>query len=67
MPWSEDRYPSAMKHLDRQTREKAIEIANALLREGRGEGFAIRVGIAKAQEWVRSHGLAPTHPFRNAD
>jgi uncharacterized protein YdaT len=55
MPWNAERYPSAMKHLDADTRQKAIEIANALLREGHDEGFAIRVGIAKAEEWIRSH------------
>jgi uncharacterized protein YdaT len=67
MPWSEDRYPNAMKHLDAQTREKAIEIANALLREGRDEGFAIRVGIAKAEEWVRSHRLSGGRPSGDWD
>jgi uncharacterized protein YdaT len=59
MPWTPDRYPASMKHLPDDVRDKAIEIANALLDEGMDEGMAIRVAIAKAKEWVRRHGLEP--------
>jgi uncharacterized protein YdaT len=59
MPWSEDAYPPAMDRLDPLVREKAIEIANALLEEGYDDGFAIRVGIARARAWARRHGLVP--------
>jgi len=52
MPWTELRYPPAMEHLPAGVREKAIEIANALLEEGREEGAAIRIAIAKAKEWA---------------
>ena len=57
MPWNEDYYPPAMAHLAPRVRSKAIDIANALLAEGHDEGFAIRVGIARAKEWARRHGL----------
>jgi uncharacterized protein YdaT len=56
MPWTEDHYPSAMEHLRDAVRIKAIEIANALLANGRDEGSAIRVAIAKAKEWAQRHG-----------
>ncbi len=36
-----------MRNLPREIRSKAIEIANALLREGYDEGKAIRIAIAK--------------------
>jgi len=52
MPWSEIRYPVAMRNLDPEIRAKAIEIANALLEEGYEEGMAIRIAIAKAREWL---------------
>jgi uncharacterized protein YdaT len=55
MPWSEDAFPAAMRHLDPRTRSKAVEIANALLREGCEEGFAIRVAISRAHKWVQRH------------
>ena len=41
-----------MRRLSPTAREKAIEIANALLEEGMDEGKAIRIAIAKAKEWT---------------
>jgi len=55
MPWSSDYIPTAMKHLPPIVREKAIEIANALLEEGMDEGKAIRIAIAKAKQWAERH------------
>jgi uncharacterized protein YdaT len=52
MPWSSEYYPASMKHLPPFVREKAIEIANALLEEGMEEGKAIRIAIAKAKAWA---------------
>lgn len=52
MPWTVDRYPASMRRLPPWVRNKAIEIANALLDEGMDEGKAIRIGIAKAKEWA---------------
>ena len=55
MPWTPDRYPRSMQNLPDRVRDKAIEIANALLEEGMEEGKAIRIAIAKAKEWARHH------------
>lgn len=52
MPWTVDYFPVSMKHLLPNVRQKAIEIANALLDEGMDEGKAIRIAIAKAKEWA---------------
>jgi uncharacterized protein YdaT len=60
MPWTASDYPASMRHLSTPAREKAIELANALLAEGMEEGKAIRIAIAKAKEWARSHGY-PVH------
>jgi uncharacterized protein YdaT len=57
MPWSEERYPPAMESLPEAVRAKAIDIANALLAEGHDDGFAIRVGIARAKQWAQHHGI----------
>lgn len=51
MPWDSSYFPASMKHLDPEVREKAIEIANALLEQGYEEGKAIRIAIAKAKQW----------------
>ncbi|HJV70170.1 hypothetical protein [Ideonella sp.] len=55
MPWTAERYPVSMRHLPLLVRDKAIEIANALLAEGMDEGKAIRIAIAKAKEWAAHH------------
>jgi uncharacterized protein YdaT len=57
MPWNADDFPSSMRHLGPATREKAIEIANALLEEGMPEGKAIRIAIAKAKQWADARGV----------
>jgi uncharacterized protein YdaT len=59
MPWNSHYYPPAMQHLSAPVRAKAIEIANALLADGRDEGSAIRIGIARAKVWALRHGLLP--------
>ncbi|MFN7085697.1 MAG: hypothetical protein ACK4N4_03605 [Burkholderiales bacterium] len=56
MPWTADYYPAAMKHLPPLVRNKAIEIANALLAEGHPEGQCIRIAIARARQWAQRHG-----------
>lgn len=55
MPWSEEHYPVSMKNLTPTVRGKAIEIANALLKEGYEEQRAIAIGTAQAEEWGRRH------------
>ena len=59
MPWNSSYYPVSMKNLPPAVREKAIEIANALLEAGRPEGQAIRIAIARAKQWAsRQDALA---------
>jgi uncharacterized protein YdaT len=57
MPWNADYFPAAMTHLPLVVREKAIEIANALLAQGYEEGKAIRVAIAQAKRWAAARGI----------
>ena len=52
MPWSKNDYPASMKNLEPHVREKAIEIANALLRDNTDEGRAIAIATAQARETV---------------
>jgi len=56
MPWSADHYPVSMKNLTAEVRNKAIEIANALLKEDYEEGRAIAIATAKAEEWAERRG-----------
>ncbi|AWV04707.1 hypothetical protein DM992_35795 [Burkholderia sp. JP2-270] len=57
MPWNDERYPPSMRNLQPPVRGKAIEIANALLRQGRTEGSAIRIAIAQAKRWGHAHAV----------
>ena len=53
MPWNKKNYPDAMKNLDKEVRDKAIEIANALVeKEKMDDGKAIPIAISKAKEWA---------------
>jgi len=56
MPWNAEYYPRSMNNLPPTVREKAIEIANALLEQGCDDGKAIRIGIAQAKRWASAHG-----------
>lgn len=52
MPWNKSDYPDSFKNLNEDVRDKAIEIANALLRDGMDEGRAIAIATEKARENV---------------
>lgn len=63
MPWNPDYYPVSMNNLSPLVREKAIEIANALLEQGSDEGKAIRVGISQAKRWAKARGIDDDGPL----
>ena len=52
MPWNEHDYPNTFKNLNTDVRKKAIEISNALLREGYEEERAIAIGLSQARETI---------------
>ena len=52
MPWTKDDYPVALKNLEETTRNKAIDIANALLDDGYDESRSIAIAIAQAKVWA---------------
>jgi len=52
MPWTKSDFPDSMKNLPTKIRNKAIEIANALLEEREmDEGIAIATAISRAKDW----------------
>jgi uncharacterized protein YdaT len=53
MPWTYDDYPTSMKNLTAEVRRKAIDIANALLDDGHGEGRAIAIATAQSEKWAK--------------
>lgn len=64
MPWTNRVYPVSMKNLPKGVREKAIEIANALLEERKmDEGIAIATGISRAKDWAANRGQETANKF----
>ena len=56
MPWTKKDYPNAMKNLSVKVRNKAIQIANAILKTGKlDEGVTIGTAINKAKETIANH------------
>ncbi|MBT33737.1 MAG: hypothetical protein CMO01_29080 [Thalassobius sp.] len=57
MPWNKKEYPNSMKNLKPRVRNKAIEIGNAIMDEGKmkDEGRIIATSISKAKEWDENH------------
>lgn len=51
MSWDRNDYPDSMKNLNKYVRDKAIDIANAMVEEGYDEGNAIPIAIDQAKDW----------------
>jgi len=51
MPWYNGDFPPSYEKQPEPLREKAVEIANALLAEGVEEGIAIATGLKRARQF----------------
>ncbi|MBT1689929.1 DUF2188 domain-containing protein [Dawidia soli] len=57
MPWNKTNYPPSMKNLPAAVRNKAVEIANALLAgTDMPEGIAIATATSRAKDWAANRG-----------
>ncbi|WP_412518284.1 DUF2188 domain-containing protein [Staphylococcus simulans] len=54
MPWTLDDYPNTWKNLDKLERKKAIDIGNAMLKDGYDEGTLIPIATKQAEEWYQN-------------
>jgi len=55
MPWYHGDYPPSYKNQPVYLREKAVEIANEILKESGDEGIAIATGLKRAREYFDEH------------
>lgn len=55
MRWYEGNFPPSYKNKHIKLREKAIEFANALLKEGAEEGLAIAIGLKRARKFIKDN------------
>lgn len=51
MPWYNGDYPPSYKNQPVKLREKAVEIANEVLKDGADEGVAIATGLKRARQF----------------
>lgn len=51
MPWYNGDYPPSYKNQPKKIRDKAVEIANEILKDSGDEGIAIATGLKKAREF----------------
>ena len=51
MPWNMNDYPNSLNNLNKATKKKAIDIANALINEGYSDGRAIPIATEQAKKW----------------
>ncbi len=51
MPYTKNDYPDSMKNMKEIARFKAIDILNAMLKDGYDESRAIPIAISQAKEW----------------
>jgi uncharacterized protein YdaT len=66
MPWTKKDYPVSMKNLPEAVRNKAIEMANAILAEGKmEEGIAIATAISRAKDWAAEHNKKTEDPEKS--
>ena len=63
MPWNMKDFPASMKNLDKLTRKKAIDIANALLDEGYPDNRAIPIAIKKKKKWYEDASESEKRTF----
>lgn len=55
MPWTKTDFPTAMKNLPQDIRNKAIQIANAMLaKRNMKVGIIIATAISNAKKWAKN-------------
>lgn len=65
MPWYNGDYPPSYKNQPVKLRNKAVEIANALLAEGMEEGRAIATGLKRAREAFAGNKAKPINKIKS--
>ena len=68
MPWSKSDFPNAMKNLPKMVRNKAIQIANALLAKTKLKtGIVIATAIKNAKKWAARKEISSYRYWQNSN
>ncbi|WP_163651705.1 DUF2188 domain-containing protein [Listeria sp. PSOL-1] len=65
MPWTTSDYPPSWKNLAELERKKAIDIGNALLKDGYPEERAIPIATKQAEEWYQKANKSDKQELKN--
>ncbi len=65
MPWTMDDYPQSLKNLDELGRKKAIDIANAMLKDGYKESDIIPIATKQAEKWYKDASKDELNELKN--
>jgi len=57
MPFTRKDYPNSLTYFMAPVRNKAIDIANALLADGNDESKAIAIATAQAEKWAENRNI----------
>jgi uncharacterized protein YdaT len=67
MPWNEKDYPVSLNNLETIVRRKAIDILNAMIKEGYKEEDAIPIAISQAKDWAEDAKAKEKKSLRKKD
>lgn len=65
MPWTMDDYPQSWKNFDELKRKKAIDIGNAMLKDGYKEQDTIPIATKHAEEWYKDASKEDLNKLKN--
>nr|WP_263314248.1 DUF2188 domain-containing protein [Mammaliicoccus sp. Marseille-Q6498] len=65
MPWTMEDYPQSWKNFDKLERKKAIDIGNAMLKDGYKEENAIPIATKQAESWYKNASQSELDELKN--
>ena len=65
MPWTMDDYPQSWKNMDKLERKKAIDIGNAMLKDGHSENDTIPIATKQAESWYKDASDSELKELKN--
>ncbi|MBF7016259.1 DUF2188 domain-containing protein [Staphylococcus durrellii] len=65
MPWTMEDYPQSWKNFDELERKKAIDIGNAMLKDGYSESDTIPIATKQAESWYKDASQQELDELKN--
>ncbi|MCI2948756.1 uncharacterized protein YdaT [Staphylococcus caledonicus] len=65
MPWTMNDYPNTWKNMKEFERKKAIDIGNAMLKDGYKEGDVVPIATKQAEDWYKDASKDELEELKN--